>query len=405
MSGTSLPSVPVPTIDATGVHVPTFEEYYDYVVGVVQYLYGSDINIDPDTQDGQFLGVQAQAMSDMANAACNSYNAMSPNTAQGVGLSSVVKINGIARQSAFNSTVLQQINGDVGVTITNGIVSDPDGLNQWALPPSVTIPTGGTINVTATCVTAGPVAAAENSITVIQTPTAGWLSTTNVAAAAPGQPVEVDGALRIRQTLSVALPAENLVIALQADLLALAGVIDAVVYENDTGTTNGDGVPAHSIWPVVFGGNNADIGTTIAIGKGPGCGTYGGESYTYYPPNGQPPLTVNYGIPTQVRMIAAITVKSLSAYTSDVGVEIKNSLAAYVNGVGIGAIVEWDLAITNAKWLGNPDNTPFNNDSLSFRIQALTLAIYGNSLEPNDVTIPDGEIAVLAVSDITLTVV
>jgi uncharacterized phage protein gp47/JayE len=402
MSGTTLPSVPTPTISATGIAVPTYEDYYDYLVGVVQFLYGTDINIDSDTQDGQLIGVQAQAMADTANAACNAYNAMSPNTAQGVGLSSVVKINGIARESAFNSTVLQTINGVVGTTIENGIVADILG-NQWSLPASVTIPTGGTINVTATAVESGPIAAAVNSLTVIVTPTAGWYTTTNPDAAAPGSPIEQDGELRQRQTLSTALPSQAIVIGLQGALLALPDVDDAVVYENDTSATVGV-IPAKSIWAVVYGGNNAQIGTTIATLKSLGCGTYGNTSYTYNPPNGQPPITINYGIPTQDRIIATLTLTSNSSYTSDIGAEAVAALSAYINSTGIGGLIEWDECILQSKWLGNPQTSPFNNDSLAFRVAGLTLGLFGGSQSAADLQTAQGHIATSAITDITLVV-
>lgn len=46
------------------------------------------------------------------------YNAFSPSTAQGAGLSSVVKINGIRRKTASYSTVDLRIVGQVGTIVT-----------------------------------------------------------------------------------------------------------------------------------------------------------------------------------------------------------------------------------------------------------------------------------------------
>ena len=62
--------------------------------------YGSDAVLTPDSQDGQLLAVFAQAIYDNGQALIAIYNSFSPATAQGAGLSSLVKINGLARDVA-----------------------------------------------------------------------------------------------------------------------------------------------------------------------------------------------------------------------------------------------------------------------------------------------------------------
>ncbi len=69
------------------------------------------------------------------------YNSFSPGFAQGAGLSSIVKINGIARKVPSNSQCVVTIVGQAGAQITNGIIGDNLNLGtQWALPALVTIP-------------------------------------------------------------------------------------------------------------------------------------------------------------------------------------------------------------------------------------------------------------------------
>ena len=75
----------------------------------------------------QFLGIVAAAINDSNAAAVAVYNSFSPATAQGNGLSSVVKINGITRLVASNSTVDLTVVGIAGTTITNGQASDSSG--------------------------------------------------------------------------------------------------------------------------------------------------------------------------------------------------------------------------------------------------------------------------------------
>ncbi|MDH8666073.1 baseplate J/gp47 family protein, partial [Klebsiella pneumoniae] len=74
-----------------------------------------------------------------------------------------VKINGIARRAATNSTVDELIEGEAGTLITNGSVKDANGI-IWNLPAQVTIGIDGTVIATATCSVAGAVAAPAGSV-------------------------------------------------------------------------------------------------------------------------------------------------------------------------------------------------------------------------------------------------
>jgi len=122
MSGSSQLSPTAAYVDATGIHAPTFTDIQAFLVSQYQAIYGADIETDPSTQDGQLIGIFALAMSDV-NAACVAvYNSFSPSTAQGIGLSSMVKINGLTRRVPSNSTAPMLIVGVTGTVIANGIV-------------------------------------------------------------------------------------------------------------------------------------------------------------------------------------------------------------------------------------------------------------------------------------------
>jgi uncharacterized phage protein gp47/JayE len=396
--------IPAPTIDATGCHIPSYSTYYNYFLQSALSLYGSDVDFGPDTQDGQLLGIYAQATYDAALGVLGAYNAMSPQTAQGVGLSSAVKINGIARDLPENSSVFLTLTGAVGYPITNGIAEDALG-NEWALPASVVFPSGGNTLVTATSIEPGPVAAAPNSINVIGTPTAGWYSVNNPAAASPGVLVEQDGALRIRQGQSVALPSQALVIGLLGALQALPGVGQAWIDENNTSSTNANGTPAKSIWCVVSGGTASQITGQIAIDKSMGCGTRGSITQTITNP-GQSPVVIGFDAPVVTRMIYAITIKALPNYNSNIGLEIVAALQAYVSSVAISGLVGWQASLIAASLLteSSSGTATVNPDAFTYRITSLQLAIYGNALATADVQLSPGYDANAASGDITLTV-
>ncbi|WP_205683726.1 hypothetical protein [Cupriavidus malaysiensis] len=294
-------------------------------------------------------------------------DAFSPATAQGANLSSVVKINGLRRNTPSNSTVDQIIVGVAGTVITNGVTQDANG-NKWALPTAVTIPPSGTITVTATCQTAGAVQAGVGAVNQIATPTLGWQSVTNASAAQAGEPVETDSQLKARQATSTALPSRTVLEGTVGAVWAVPGVTRMTPYENDTSVVDANGIPANKIYLVVEGGDATAIAQAIAAKKGPGCGTYG--TTTIY-------VTDAYGIahpisfyrPTYDAITCAITLKALAGYTSTVGAAIQAAVAAYINSVVIGSapsgFVEWDSALAAAKTVAG---------SSTFRITSLTLS-------------------------------
>src|ERR1700674_260040 len=93
-----------PVVSATGITAGTFSQWLAYFVGQYQAIYGADSYLGNDSQDGQFIGVIAQSLADTCAGAVAVYNSMSPQTAQGVGLSSRVKMNGLKRLLPSNST-------------------------------------------------------------------------------------------------------------------------------------------------------------------------------------------------------------------------------------------------------------------------------------------------------------
>lgn len=391
---------PLPTlaasITAAGISAPAYEDVLGSLQATGRSIFGSDIVLDNSTQDGQLLGVVSQAIDDCNGMAIAVYNAFSPAKAQGVGLSSVVKINGLRRETPSNSTADMTIVGETGTTILNGLIGDQNGF-IWQLPASITIPDAGDIIVEATCTTTGAISAAANTITRMLNPTQGWQSATNVNPAVPGQPVEDDVELRSRQTVSTSIPAQSVLDAIIGLIANLPGIGAANVrgYENDTGTPDGNGLPGHSISLLVNGGDPVAIANLIAITKTPGTATYGTTSEMIVDAKGVP-NTINFFRPTNERVVATINLTPLTGYLSSTGTAIQQALSNFVSTVGLGDNVPWFEAV-GALNLGAPLNS-------TYTITSLTLALFGNSQGQADVDIPFNGLPGLALSDITLNV-
>lgn len=399
-------------IDSTGISAPSQADILTQLQNQYRSIYGADVDLDPDTQDGQLLGIFSQAISDCNQTAIDVYNAFAPQTAQGVSLDRVVKVNGIVRQASSLSEAIVSVGGVVGTDIINGIIGDNLGLGtQWTLPASVVIPDAGTIDVTATCTTDGAVAAGANSLTKIITPTLGWQTVNNAAAATPGAPIETDAALRQRQAKSTSLPAETILDGIFAAVANVTNVGRLAIYENDSDITDGNGIPSHSISVVVSGGDIAQVAAAIALKKAPGTGTYGSTSVVVIDSRGVPNTIRFYELAAQ-RMTLAIQIHPLAGYVSTTGDLLKAVVAAFLTQLAIG-----EKSYLNRLWgpanlmgdvaTGISGQTQAQLDALSntYNVNIIQQSIFPTAPAAADVAIAFNQAAVCVPGDIALTTV
>ncbi|MGE0972351.1 baseplate J/gp47 family protein [Klebsiella sp. WOUb02] len=322
------------TVTAEGISAPDYQTVLDTITGYFQQIYGSDAYLEPDSKDGQMVALVALAIHDANNTAISVYRSFSPATALGDALTSNVKINGITRRAATNSTVDLLLTGTVGTTITNGSVRDTNSV-VWNLPATVVIGSDGTVVATATCANSGAVAAVAGSVNGINTPTRGWASVTNPLAATVGVAAETDAELRVRQSQSVALASLTPFDAVDGAIANVEGVTRHKLFENDQEVTDSNGLPPHSISAIVEGGDATEIANTIRSVKGQGVSTYGTTAVIVTDKYGNP-YTIRFSRPVDVPIYVSITLQALTGYSSEVGDEIKAAVAAYINSLAIG---------------------------------------------------------------------
>src|SRR4051812_22366331 len=92
-------------IDDTGYHFADYPTFLAWIQGKYRDIYGADVYLESDSQDGQLLAVIAKGFYDVAALGASVYNSFSPVTAQGVGLSRNVKLNGLSRGIPTKSSV------------------------------------------------------------------------------------------------------------------------------------------------------------------------------------------------------------------------------------------------------------------------------------------------------------
>ena len=398
-------SYPLPTLAAqitsAGISAPAFEDILNSEIATEKGIYGSDIVLTPDTQDGQRTAARCAAINDANQMAIAVYNSFFPGYAQGAGLSAIVQINGLQRNTPTNSTVPLLISGVVGTEIEDGQAIDVNN-NLWNLPALVTIPESGAITVTATAAQAGAITADVGTINKLFTIIDGWQTVTNTSAATPGNPVELDATLRLRQAKSTALPSQGPLDAIMAVVSNLAGVGRSLGYENPTPTTNGNGLPPSAVSVVVEGGDVTAIAQAIQQKKAPGIPTYGTTSVTVSDQKGLP-ITIHFFELEAISIFAALTIQPLGGYVSSTGVAAVNALVAFLNGLGIGKEVylNWCLAAASLFGVNDSNGNPL---SATFAITSLTIGLSSGSLAASNIPIAFNAAAQSTAANVTLTV-
>jgi uncharacterized phage protein gp47/JayE len=291
----------------TGIQVATVSEMIATLQAGLQSIYGSDINLDPNTPDGQLIALFVQAQVDQLQLLVNLYNSFNPDAASGVVLDQRVALNGIQRKggkfSFINITIITDraitLTGlDLNAALTTGTgftVSDNAGTN-WILVNTIAISGAGSWTYEFRSQNLGPIQATPGTITTIVDVTLGVISVTNASTQfVTGLDEETDLQLKFRRMQSFKLQSVSPADAVQAALLNCSDITDALVVEN-TIASPVNGVAVHSLWIIVEGGTPTEIATVIYTKKGLGCGLQGAQSVIINRTNGIP-VTIVYDVP------------------------------------------------------------------------------------------------------------
>jgi uncharacterized phage protein gp47/JayE len=383
-----------PVINQYGVTVSTYSEIVEHLKEKYREIYGQDVYLENDSQDGQWIGVIARVVADCNAAVADVYSSMSPSTADTDALSRNVKINGIRRAVATKSSVSVVLVGVAGTIINNGIVSDKNN-NRWLLPAQVVIPPEGEIVTTATAEKPGAILALPNSVTTISKPMRGWHSVNNPQASTLGAPVESNTKLRQRQALSTAIPSRSYTEGILGALFSLDGVSRCKVYENKKSFVDPLGLPPNSLAVVVAGGDDQLIAETIRVKKAPGCDLYGNTTVIRPTVYGDP-VEIQYWRPNQVVVGLRLDLRTTTDYTVDIGEQIKYAIADYVNQIDIGDRISLNKLYVPAGLYGALEARTYELDSIQL--------IINGSPKIGDYTLAFNEVAFCDSDDIEISV-
>jgi uncharacterized phage protein gp47/JayE len=123
--------------------------------------------------------------------------------------------------------------------------------------------------------------------------------------------------------------------AIYAAILKIDGVEQVIIYENETDTTNGIGVPAHSFYPIVLGGSTIDIAQAIWDNKPAGILSYGTVTESVVDSQGVS-HDVSFDRPTDLPIYIEVDVTTDADYPVNGDDQIKQAIKDYIDGLRIG---------------------------------------------------------------------
>ena len=294
-------------------------------------VFGPDINLTPQSPDGQINGTLAESDADLWELAEAVYNAFNPSAATGNTLSALVQLNGITRASATSSSVSLDLTGtDTTVIPAGSLVSTASGL-QYATDAEATI-TAGVAVVGGTAVVAGATVSLTGTVTTIVNPIAGWATVNNSSDATVGTAEETASALRIRRAQSVAFASQSLLESIFSAVANLEGIVQTIVLENDTNVTDGNGQPAHSVQVLVDGGDDTEIAEAIFNEKCVGISTIGSTNVAVVDNVGIS-HTINFQRPTLVQINVIVNLTTDASYPGNGDALITQAIIEYAEGL------------------------------------------------------------------------
>ena len=341
-------------VTTDGVEPTSLTEYVVSLGGAFRSALGEDLDLSPETPQGQLIGVLALTLTEVDQALVAVSNGFSRSRALGLQLDDLTSLLGISRLLETKSSVPVTLTGVAGTTIPKGARAQTDFGDVFALTSETVIPAGGSVDATMEAEGPGPVPADPDSLTQILDLVAGWQAITNADSATLGRMTETDTEFRYRFGQLTARNARGSVEAILTAVLEVESVSDAVIRENDTSaavTVQGKTVGAHSICVVAQGGVDAEVAATIARSKPLGTGTSGDTMVNIAHPGGWT-LPIRFSrvnaIPIKVKMELALS----PAFPADGTSQMILKVLEHVEGLAIGE------PLTYQRLLGDMLNTP-----------------------------------------------
>lgn len=293
-----------------GFRRPTYTELLDALEYKARELFGTKANLTVRSPIGLFLRIYAWILNMLFSTIEDVYNSRFVDTAVGTSLYNLGKAIGLRLLSEQKASGYLTIKGTAGTIVPTGWLASTVAGYQFVVVAAGEIGSDGSVTLPAQATVAGADGnVAKETITTIVNPgiPEGITSVSNPAAFEGGRARETDEEYRDRYYKSVDYAGGVNADAIRGEILQnVEGVYAVIVYENDTDEEDSDGLPAHSIEAVVYGGLDGDIAKQIFRRKAAGIQTHGSKSVAVLSDSGAT-YTIKFSRPTLIDVWVKIT--------------------------------------------------------------------------------------------------
>ena len=384
-------------LTTAGLTIKRLEEIREDLNSSARAEFGNDIRTDDLSVLGHILGIHALSLSEVWQLLQALYDSFDPDNAQGIMLDNNAGLVGITRNAATFAQGTVTITGTAGTVIPVArIVRSATTQATFLTDVEVTIPVGGSIDVTVTAEEAGALTVLAGEVTEIVTPVSGWAGVTNAADFTPGLDTESDADLRTRRQESLQIIGAGTDGAIRANIRKFDYVINAVVISNRTLVTVG-GIPPKAfeaiVWPdSLTVAQQEEIAGEIFLRMPAGIEPHGDLSFTVTDDQGFDNV-VEFSFATERAIVVEVTVTTDATFPANGDEQIQDALLSVADSeFDIGADVLYLSLLCAAKLQGV--------------VTASVLVSFapGPAVGTSNLTIANSEIATLDSSDITVNV-
>lgn len=322
-------------VTSTGFKVKTRERIVTDMQSAARGFFGENVNLSAKSPLGLFIQLLAWPISLVWQALEGVYNSSFVDTATGQSLDNVGKYIGIQRRAATKAVHTVQFAGTEGTAIPAGFIVDTGGKKpvEFEVLVGGEIGSGGMVDLQVQCRQAGSIGnVPPGTIQKIKNPVSGINQITHLSLLSQGLDRETDLEFRERYRNSVAKGGASTLDSITAAILEVPNVIQAVVVENDTMTTDSQGRPPKSIEAIVLGGENADIGQAIFTTKAAGIQPYGNVTTNVIDNSGRTHV-VRFTRAQEINVYVKIQVTKNVSYPVDGDTRVKDQVISYIGGV------------------------------------------------------------------------
>ena len=329
-------------IDSTGIFRRDLTFFVGELERIFRQAWGDDLNVDPETPQGQFIGLVALAFDELDAGVVNLANAQNLQTATGYQLDDHGSLLNNRRREGAESTAVVRFVGSEDTEIPVGTRLQTGSGDIFLTTEYAIIPNTGSVNVNCESERAATIIAPAGTITSLVDVIVGIDSVTNQSDAIVGFEREGDAFYRNRLETQSMRNATTFAEAVASSVSEVENVGRLRVLSNDG---NDDlvvanvMVPAHSVRVIAEGGIGSEIAVAIRDAKTGGIPTVGEESVNL---NDVPSISANdyhFDILKKVGLSIDLDIDLTSAFPSDGVSQIRNELVAWVNNLDIGEAI------------------------------------------------------------------